>query len=326
MSFVGSNFKYDIFISYGRGDAQRQGDNLLITWMRGFVQQLEAELNTYPEFDDNLRICFDEHQKQEFRINPVSPMNPAIRKAVQRSAMLAIIMTPHYLASDWCKKERETWIKAQKRGSLIPEDNISVIRALPTKKRRWPADLLDQDSNEPIGFHIYDRTQGFNQSRPYGWPSPDNSTGGEFRDALVNYAGWLRNRLNQIRSDFTRRRHFQPDESADVYDNFLKKTKLSKNRLNQYLTDTGRRPVLNSNQIPPESLRSLLLLDQLYDAGKLRDLFRQTGLENSVTKETPSARRPVHPARKTINDTVPITTPEQEFYNDVFGKTEEEEN
>jgi hypothetical protein len=68
-----------------------------------------------------------------------------------------------------------------------------------------PAGLVDQRGHELLGFCFYDRARAELQPQPYEWPAPDESSKGEFRDALLELVGWLWQKLEVLKDRMAER-------------------------------------------------------------------------------------------------------------------------
>ncbi len=113
-------------------------------------------------------------------------------------------MSPHYLESDWCAQERAWWLEAQADLELNPEGRIAVARIWPSEET-WPGELTDGQGEPLLGFTLYDRETPALQARPYAWPDPKGASG-PFRDALLEMAGSIGQKLNALKSELEDRR------------------------------------------------------------------------------------------------------------------------
>lgn len=204
MSFVGNPFRHDIFVSYSHGDVQGDGQALLKQWSQGFVRELERELKAFPDIGGHISLFRDEDHRPGHGIDPMAPMSDTLQQEVAASAILAILMTPQYLGSKWCRQELEWWTEAQKVHGLAHEDRIAVARVWPTETA-WPAGLIDRDGNPYIGQHFYERAKAEIRPQPFSWPNVTNETMGPFREALLDFVGHLRVRLREIRKELESR-------------------------------------------------------------------------------------------------------------------------
>ena len=94
-----SDYQHDLFISYGCVDDQ-------IGWVSGFVEDLKRRLSERLGRKDNFSIFRDEE-----RLERHVDLAKQIAIAVERSACLLVVLSPGYLLSDWCKRERNDFLK-----------------------------------------------------------------------------------------------------------------------------------------------------------------------------------------------------------------------
>ena len=60
MTYVGSPFKHDIFVSYSHGDADRDGISKLKQYSRAFENEFTEEIKTLMEFGRSFDIFRDD--------------------------------------------------------------------------------------------------------------------------------------------------------------------------------------------------------------------------------------------------------------------------
>ncbi len=199
-SYVGKPFKHDIFITYSHGDADGDGIAKLKQWSEGFARELEEELKAMPDLAANIRIFRDENDQLASGLDPMAPLTEQLKEDVARSAILAILMTPQYLRSDWCKDEREWWLDQQGTADLPVDGRLAVARIWPTKDMDWPKELTDSRGHKLIGRCFYDEARAEARPQPFAWPEPKPDTSDPFRGALLDYVGDLRVHLKKLKA------------------------------------------------------------------------------------------------------------------------------
>lgn len=188
MSFVGGPFGHDVFVSYSHGDIQGVGDLPLKLWSQSFARELKREMQV--EINATLDLFLDENERSGEGIDRMAPLSDDLKSHLGRSAILAVLMTPHYLGSEWCRQELDWWVEAQQRHGIRHENQLAIARVLPTGKDEWPTPLTDTAGHQHVGVHFFDRNiEG--TSRPFGWPKVTSETGGRFREAVVLLAGLI---------------------------------------------------------------------------------------------------------------------------------------
>ena len=197
MAYVGEPFVHDLFVSYSHGDVDGSGTSRLQRWSQAFAQELEGELKSQPpEFSRAVRVFLDQSERPAQGIDPLEPLTSQLHADIKASAMLVILMSPQYLASDWCKRERDWWCERQSK-TAFDDGRIAVVRIWPTTEK-WPPNLLDSADEQLPGFWFYDREVPEYQQRPFGWPdAPAKSE--EFQQRLVDLVGHVCLKLDQMR-------------------------------------------------------------------------------------------------------------------------------
>lgn len=200
MAYVGEPFVHDLFVSYSHGDVDGSGTSRLLRWSQAFARELESELKSLPELSGAVRLFLDQSQRPSQGVDPLEPLTSQIRTDIEASAMLMILMSPHYLGSKWCAREREWWCERQ-RTTASDDGRIVVVRIWPTAEP-WPSELLDSATEQLPGFWFYDRARPADQQRPFGWPEP-TTTHEAFQEALVALAGRVSSKLGDVRTRLT---------------------------------------------------------------------------------------------------------------------------
>ena len=202
MSFVGAPFTHDLFISYSHG-SDAGGDGLLRPWSVRFVEELRRELALDRRFRDPLRIFLDAQHRPGLGIDPMEGLSEQLAREVGASALLMVLMSPDYLASGWCEKERAAWLAHQAHLGLPAEGRIAVVQIQPTAPEPWPAALCDGQGVPLVGFAFHDDSLG--APRPLGWDELNSGFGKSFRRALLSVVGRLSQHLADLQARLAER-------------------------------------------------------------------------------------------------------------------------
>ncbi len=209
MAYLEPEFRHDLFISYSHGDFDHEGESPLKNWAQEFVKELRYEIKASQglaragerRLVDTLDIFLDESHRPGQGIDPTEPLTDQLREEIGASALLAVLMCPAYLGSTWCADELAWW--QQRYGSDLKraDGRIFPIRVMPTDKADWPPSLLDERGEPPVGYFYYDRSNDRLPSsvRPFlyrGEKTPEE--GRAFRDAVVDTAGQIAERLRRL--------------------------------------------------------------------------------------------------------------------------------
>jgi hypothetical protein len=208
-SFVGPPFLYDVFVTYSHGDVKGSDDSPLKRWSQAFAKELESELRSYPELGRQFSIFLDQGPPGA-SVNPMAGLSDQLRRDVGASAVMALLMSPQYLGSQWCRDERDWWHEAQKKMQIPHDGRIAIARVWPlADKAEWPAILVDGRGNPLVGFSFFDTKR----PQPYEWPAPGPDSKGEFRERLLDMAGRIFQELQSLRQRVEARQRQEQDAS-----------------------------------------------------------------------------------------------------------------
>ena len=209
MSYIGSPFLYDLFISYSHGDVDGSGSSLLKSWSGALARELESELRYNPKFGTSLNVFFDDHHRPDQGVDPMVSLTDQLREDISGSALLAILMSEHYIKSRWCGEERDWWFEKQAALGLSHEERVAVLRISPTTTQ-WPKVLIDGHDEQLVGFPFYDRSVDEYVARPFGWGA-EVSEDKQFRDALLKVTGALLRKLDALKRRLDERKQIQAE-------------------------------------------------------------------------------------------------------------------
>lgn len=210
MSYIGEPFSYDLFVSYSHGDFDGSGSSPLKRWSQAFIRELESELRVNPKFGRHIKLFFDDHHRPDQGLDPMAGLTDQLRDEIGGAALLMVLMSEHYLRSNWCADERDWWCEKQEAQSLATDERIAVARIWPTTEA-WPQALTDQHGQELVGFCFYDRQNADFRPHPYEWPAPEPSSKGPFRDELLETVAWLWRKMDAMKKRMDERRRIKDD-------------------------------------------------------------------------------------------------------------------
>lgn len=217
MSYVGAPFAHDIFVSYSHG-RMLNPDQIsdLRAWSTAFVRELDAELRFDRKFAD-IRVFLDGDRGAGRGIDPMASLTDEIREHISASAILMVLMSDDYLASRWCREEREWWAQHHYQDDLVTArsgdtglpaiQRIAVVRVTPTESA-WPSLLLDSEGEQPVGFKLHaELAPGV--VRPLGWKLPPEKFQASILEPLLDVVGRLRSKLDAVHAAIASRREQQ---------------------------------------------------------------------------------------------------------------------
>ena len=205
MGYLSPDFTHDVFISYSHG-ADR-GYPELRRWSQEFAAKLRGELTLDPKFRD-VAVFIDANRDVEHGLDPALPLTQEVRKGVQSSALLTILMSPQYVGSAWCRDERGWWIEASKQsGEFWSRTFIARIWPLDNDAVDWPTELRDERGIPPLGYLYHSHPGGV---RPFNWNGTTHENN-EYTKALLNFVTALSRRLLDMKAKLDERKRMQEE-------------------------------------------------------------------------------------------------------------------
>src|ERR1700742_944533 len=133
MAFV-QGYKHDVFISYAHADnVALSGTDVKEGWVTTFASNLNKLLSR--KLTSDASIWMDHRE-----LTGYTPLSPAIMNALRETATFVVVVSPRYLASDWCRREREGFFK------LMNERTVAGTRVFMVeieKVERLPEEFTD---------------------------------------------------------------------------------------------------------------------------------------------------------------------------------------
>lgn len=212
MSYVGPPYDWDVFISYAHGTPARgEADTTLSRWTKAFQVALSEDLRYAITAQEAERAAAEGRRPDDgpataaiwydvFDVDGNEYLTEQLRSAVERSAVLLIVMTGDYLASRWCGEERG-WFEAELARRGVGVRSVFLVQAMPTDSQEWPG-ILKADGSKPVrGYDFFPNEVDRTRARPFGWPVPDRSSAPDrFYDALTNISSEIAMRLGEIKA------------------------------------------------------------------------------------------------------------------------------
>lgn len=150
-------YDHDIFVSYAHVDDEpfRRGEKGWVTTLiDGLRKRLAQKLGTRDGFD----LWMDN------RLAGYEPVTPQLLQKVRQSATLVVIWSPAYLASAWCRRERDTFLGVvdERRGR-----RVFLVEREPLDIAKRPPELADLSE-----FRFWVRDREGKAARILGFPQP----------------------------------------------------------------------------------------------------------------------------------------------------------
>ena len=149
---------YDVFISYAHAD-----NKLFVGAQKGlvttFAMNLEHLLSRKLGRDANIWMDHRELKGNE-------PLTPAIMNGLSRTSAIVLIVSPRYLASDWCRKEREQFLK------LVSQRTSAGSRVFRVDFDRIQTEQLPREFQDTIGYKFWSENWEDKTTQTLGFPDP----------------------------------------------------------------------------------------------------------------------------------------------------------
>lgn len=170
---------HDVFVSYATVDNEVQvADGR--GWIDVLLDKLRRELK--PRLGGRDLKIFVDHEVMRSSL----PITAQLIDAVHSSATLLVVMSPSYLKSAWCDRERRAFldvVKDRAAGSMI------VVRARPVERDRQPEEFRDLR-----GIDFFAAMEGVAVHRLLGSPDPNERP---FIERIVTLSGELAEQLDR---------------------------------------------------------------------------------------------------------------------------------
>jgi hypothetical protein len=167
-------FDHDIFVSYAQVD-DRPVTGVPEGWVTTLINNLKVRLSQAFGREERFSIWWDRELAKNV------DLTPAIFEKIRRTRVLLIILSPGYLASDWCRRERNAFL------GLIRERGGDTSCLFVVHREPIERDLVPPEIRDKLGHHFYaDRMGG--GLRILGEPKPNPDVDRDYYDKLGDLA------------------------------------------------------------------------------------------------------------------------------------------
>lgn len=151
MSYIGDPYKYDVFVSYPHAVEALGGRVTLREWSRGVTDAiLEYVTMSLAEEQGNDKLAY---YLDRDRAVSAMPLTDTLEEAIQKSAVLIILMSPYY--KNWCLKELE-WFFQRAPVDGRGFDQCVLLNVQKVNDGHWPDLLRDKDGQRVLGTSLMD--------------------------------------------------------------------------------------------------------------------------------------------------------------------------
>jgi hypothetical protein len=197
MAYV-PDYGHDLFVSYAHLDNRGE-----MAWVTNLVRHLETETSARLGTKD-LRISID-HDLDGNR-----PLTVEIVERIRQSATLLVIMSPGYIASAWCARERNAFLAFAR--ECVSDGRIFIVHCREIEPLALPPEFGDL-----IGFKFWTRAAGAGGgvARPLGLTHVDEPA---YFDSVINLSDRLARKLREMRAAGTGGvRSFAPTAAEHIF-------------------------------------------------------------------------------------------------------------
>jgi hypothetical protein len=205
-SFVGSPFLYDVFVSYSHGDIDQTGDSDFLRWSKLFYDELRRAIIPYSDEMKQLRIFFDENPRLGEGLGLGRDVDTTLEASARASAFLLALISPGYLKSTYCERERLWWRDGQANLAYEAKDRflpLLIWGRPPHPDVSWEAALKRHDLPNVVHARFFDGEAPLTRPHPFGWPGLARNQ--KMIEGVLNVVAHLFQRLEEFR-DLVRQR------------------------------------------------------------------------------------------------------------------------
>lgn len=193
---------HDVFVSYAHLDNNGPEGETRRGWVDTFIERL------------SIQVCrrlgskaVDIWTDREHAGNQA--LTPALIQAVRGSALLLVVMSPSYLSSTWCARERNTFLALAK--DRVGEGRVFIVDYLDA-----PPDVRPKEFGDLVGFPFWIVDRAYGATRPLGESDPSEA---DFVGRLYALSQHVANELRRLAAteyETKRRETLQPTVSSEV--------------------------------------------------------------------------------------------------------------
>ena len=176
-------WRNDVFVSYAQVD-DRPLPGATDGWVCILVDALKVLLAQQLGRAELLAVWRD------LQLARHSPLTPEIFQAVRTSAVLLVVLSEGYLASEWCQRERNEFLEIAGKGTR----RLFVVERMPIERSRKPPEFSDL-----LGYPFWTRERDDMPARTLGVPVPTPNEP-EYYHRLNRLAQELANELRRIKA------------------------------------------------------------------------------------------------------------------------------
>ncbi len=192
MAFV-PDYKHDIFVSYAHVD-DLPFPGVDKGWVSTLVETLEILLAQKLGRREGYSLWMD-HQ-----LSRHADLTPEILENLGKTATLLVILSPGYLASEWCLREKDTFLRLLHEKQLSAQQR-SGSRVFIVERDQVGFDNRPEQFADLLGYRFWVQEGDGSPPRVLGspWPDPKNPENMSYFDQLTRLATNLTDELKALK-------------------------------------------------------------------------------------------------------------------------------
>lgn len=160
MTVFAPGYNNDIFVSYAHVDNEPlpgAEEGWVSTLMKGLKTRLAQRLGRKEAF-----VAWRDPE-----LSAHEPLTPQLLEALKQAATLLIVLSPGYLASEWCQREREIFLQ------LTRQQVRAGSRVFVVERHRFQPEEKPEELRELLGYRFWVVEPESDRLRILGEPKPD---------------------------------------------------------------------------------------------------------------------------------------------------------
>ena len=223
MAFV-TGCQHDVFVSYAHLDNEPIASGQT-GWVDALAEKLAVELSQRLGTRD-FALWMDH------RLDGNHPITPEILGAIQQSATLLVVVSPAYLNSEWCRRERTAFLNLVQ--DRVAAGSVFVVFARDVARGDVPPEFGDL-----LGFQFWVKDAEAGTDRPLGMPDLSERA---YITRLLSLSHDLKRQLERLKAGGSQpavRRAASPDVPAVFIASSTEDLEEREEELRAYLSQAG---------------------------------------------------------------------------------------
>jgi hypothetical protein len=188
MAYV-PGYAHDIFVSYAQVD-DLTDQNGVDGWVTTLIKKLTNRLAQLLGRQDSFSIWFDHRLPHNVNITP------EIMSTLEKTATLVVVLSPGYLASEWCQRERQFFLK------LIEKRLGDDARVFLLQRDKVELEERPKEFGDLLGYRFWVQDRPGKPPRILGMSHAGSDEDAYF-DVLNDLSWELSNKLKQLKISST---------------------------------------------------------------------------------------------------------------------------